>query len=177
MLGLAIGERSIIAAEVSGGGARPDAKRLAEFTYPSGASLADPAALGTALGEFLKENDFSAKAVVIGLPAKWLLVKTKEVPPADSHVAADLLRLAAEGEFSSELKELVFDYAGEASTAGARNVLLVATPQKYLDLANQLCDAAGLTPIAVTSSSAALGAVVGRSGGKNAVVLSLAGGG
>jgi hypothetical protein len=177
VLGLAIGEKSIIAAEVSGGSARPDAKRLAEFSFPPGISLQDPVALGTALAEFLRENEFSAKSAVIGLPAKWLLVKTKEVPPADKRVAADMLRLQAEGEFSSELKELVFDYAGEPSTAGARSVLLVATPQKYLDLANQLCEAAKLTPIAITSSSAALGAVVGRSGGKNAVVLSLASGG
>ena len=154
VLGLAIGERSIIAAEVSGAGSRPDARRLAEYSFSPELSLADPAALGAALADFLKENQFSTKSAVIGLPAKWLLVKTKEVPPADEHVAADMLRLQAEGEFSSELKELVFDYAGEPNVAGARNVLLVATPQKYVDLANQLCEAAKLTPIGITSSSA-----------------------
>ena len=174
VLGLAIGEKSILVAEVSSSGDRPEARRLGEFVFPAGASLADPASLGQALGEFLREQKVSARHAVIGLPAKWLLVKTKEIPPADSSMVADLLRLQAEGDFSSELRDLVFDYAGQANTALAGNVLLVATQQKYIDLSRQLCEAAKLEAIAVTSSSAALGAVTGRAGGANAVVLTLA---
>ena len=131
VLGLAIGDRSIFAAEVStgggggGGGAggageRPEARTLGEFTFPEGLSISsDATAIGAALAEFLREHKFTARTAVIGLPAKWLLVKTKEVPPADESVAADMLRLQAEGEFSSELKDLVFDYAGAPSTASA----------------------------------------------------------
>lgn len=174
VLGLAIGEKSIFAAEVSVNADRAEAKRLAEFSYPPEVSLSDAAAVGKLLGEFLREQKFTAKNAVIGLPARWLLVKTKEVPPADSSVAADLLRLQAEGDFSSELKDLVFDYAGESSTTTARNVLLIATPRKYIDLAHQLCEAANLEAIAVTSSAAALGTITGRAGTENAVVLTLA---
>jgi hypothetical protein len=173
VLGLAIGEKSVFIAELWAGGERPEVKRLGEFIYPPDASLTDPPALGQRLGEFLRAQKFSTRHTVIGLPAKWLLVKTKEVPPADSSVAADLLRLQAEGDFSSELKDLVFDYTGEASASGARNVLLIATPQRHIDLAKQLCEAANLDPIAVTSSAAALGAVTGRAGVEDAVVLTL----
>jgi hypothetical protein len=182
VLGLAIGERSILAAEVAtgaAGGAPPEVRRLAEFPLPAEASLGgsaaavDPAALGKALGEFLREQKFTSRPAVVGLPARWLLFKSKEVPPADSATAADLLRLQAEGEFSSELKDLVFDYTGEASPAAARTVLLVATPRRYLDLVRQVCEAARIDPVAITSSAAALGVATSRSIGKNAVVLSL----
>jgi hypothetical protein len=182
VLGLAIGERSILAAELAAGaagGAQPEVRRLAEFPLPAEASLGgsaaavDPAALGKALGEFLREQKFTARSAVVGLPARWLLFKSKEVPPADSATAADLLRLQAEGEFSSELKDLVFDYAGEASPAAARTVLLVATPRRYVDLVRQVCEAAKVDPVAITSSAAALGVATSRSVGKNAVVLAL----
>jgi hypothetical protein len=182
VLGLAIGERSILAAELAtgaSGGAPPEVRRLAEFPLPAEASLGgsaaavDPVALGKALGEFLREQKFAARSAVVGLPARWLLFKSKDVPPADSATAADLLRLQAEGEFSSELKDLVFDYAGESNPAAARTVLLVATPRRYVDLVRQVCEAAKVDPVAITSSAAALGVATSRSVGKNAVVLSL----
>ena len=174
VLGLAIGERSIQVAEVNVAADKPEARHLAEFEYPAGAGLTEPTVLGERLAEFLREKHFTAKQVVVGLPAKWLLVKTKEVPPVDESVAADLLRLQAEGEFSSELRDLVFDYAGEANPAKSQNVLLVATQRKYVELAEQICEAAKLSPIAVTSSAAALGAVTSRGATKNTVVLALA---
>ena len=65
---------------------------------------------------------------MIGIPAKWLVVKSKELPPADPALAADMLRLGAEGEFSSELRDLVYDYAGQPSAAKSQTVLLMATP-------------------------------------------------
>ncbi len=179
VLGLAVGERSVAVAEVVLIGDRSEAKRLAEFTYPSGIGPQTPVELGAALAAFLKENSFSARHAVVGLPAKWLLVKTKEVPPTDDATIADMLRLQAEGEFSSELKDLVYDYTGRPgkSSSGAQNVLLVATPRKYVDMAEQICTAARLDAIAITASATVLGAATGRTVSKNAVVLTLASGG
>ena len=74
-----------------------------------GGRQAGGATPGAALAEFLRQKQFTARHAVVGLPAKWLLVKTKEVPPADSKTASDLLRLQAEGDFSSELRDLVFE--------------------------------------------------------------------
>lgn len=171
---MAIGERSMLLAEIISAADKPEARHLAEFEYPAGTSPQEPQALGEALGEFLRQKQFTARQAVVGLPAKWLLVKTKEVPPADSKTASDMLRLQAEGDFSSELRDLVFDYAGESNPAQTQNVLLVATPRKYIELAEKLCEAAKLNAIAVTSSAAALGAVTSRApAARNAVVLAL----
>ena len=172
VLGLAIGEKSILAAEVTSGEAT-EARRLAEFIFPDDISPTDAPAIGAALGNFLREQSFTARNVVVGLPAKWLLVKSKEVPPADDSTAANLLRLQAEGDFSSELRDLVFDYTGKADPASQTNVLLIATPQRYIDFSNQLCEAAKLEPVAVTSTSAALGMMCNRGATSSAMVLSL----
>ena len=171
VLGLAIGDKSLLAAEVAAG-ERPDVRRLAEFVYPEGLSPANPEALGKALGDFLRDNKFTAKNAVVGLPARWLVVKSKEVPPAEPATLASLLRLQAEGEFSAELKDLVYDYAADVSAGNPRSVLLVATSKKYIDGAITLCEAARLSAEIVTSSAIALGLVTGRSVDiKNPLVL------
>ena len=91
LLGIAIGERSLMVAEVTGGD-HPQVKQLAEMVYPEGVSLADPAVLGTALSNFLKQQGFASRSAVIGIPVKWIVVKTKEVPPTDAATLAPLLR-------------------------------------------------------------------------------------
>lgn len=155
LLGIAIGERSMLIADVASAGEKPDVRRAIEFVYPDGASIADPAKLGEALRGFLDGNGFGNNTAVIGLPARWLVVKSKSVPPTDSATLADLLRLQAEGEFTSELKDLVHDYyPGQAETPS--EVLLVATQKKYVDAAESLCQAAKLQLAGVTSSTIAL---------------------
>ncbi len=162
VLGLAIGERSLLVTEVFGGDA-PRAGRMLEFNYPAEISgLDNPEQLGVALGNFLRANQFSAKHAVIGIPARWLVVKSKEIPPADAATTADLLRLQTEGEFSSELKDLVYDYAGESNPSAASSVLLIATQKKYVDAAVKMCDSAKLVAVVVTSSAAALGMATHR---------------
>jgi hypothetical protein len=171
LLGVAIGERSLMVAEVAGG-ERPQVKRLAEMVYPEGISLADPAALGTALSNFLKHNEFNSRSAVIGIPVKWIVVKTKEVPPTDAKTLAPLLRLQAEAEFSTELKDLVYDFISAPSDdATIKNVLLLATPRKYIQLVEDLCDTARLRPVAILPSALALGELTGSEPNKNVMVL------
>jgi hypothetical protein len=173
VLGLSVGEKSLLAAEVIAGD-RPEVKRLAEFVYPEGISPQNPGALGAALADFLRDNKFTAKNAIVGLPARWLVVKPKEVPPADPGTLASMLRLQAEGEFSAELKDLVYDYAADTSAGNPRSVLLIATSKKYIDAAVTMCDAARLSAEIITSSAVALGVVTGRSLGaqiKNPLVL------
>jgi len=80
VLGLAVGERGILACELTRAGAGATATRLAEFEYPAGVSPDDTGQLGKALGEFLRERGFSARRAVVGLPLRWAVVKPKEVP-------------------------------------------------------------------------------------------------
>ncbi len=168
ILGLSLGEQSLLAAEVQSGD-KPAIKRMAEFVYPAGASLNEPAALGKALALFLQAKQFSAKHAVVGLPAKWMVAKPKEVPATDAATLADILRLQVEGEFSSELKELVYDFAGE----GGASVMLVATQRKHVDNAAAMCEAAGVLAVAVTPSAVALGSATSRGIAKNAMVLGI----
>jgi len=186
MLGLAVGEKSILIAEVSastGGFAvtTPDqpevpkpfeATHLAEFVFPKGVGLQDGEALGTALTQFLKDSGISVRHAVVGIPAKWVVVKTKQVPPAEPPVIAESLRLQAEGDFSVALSDLVYDYAGQTSTAETRQVLLMATPKRFIDQVQALAKAARLDLVAVTPSAASLGWATNRSC-RDAMVLSL----
>ena len=173
LLGVAMGERSLLIAEVSAGD-RPSARFLAEFEFPAGVTLADADKLGAALGQFLQRQQFTARQVVVGLPAKWLLVKNKELPPVDAATAADLLRLGAETDFSSELKDLVFDYVGEADSKQAQTVLLIATPRRHIEWVEAMCDSAKISPIAITSSAAVLGALTHGDSAKSTIVLAIA---
>jgi Tfp pilus assembly protein PilN len=172
VLGLAIGDRSILVAEVVAG-EQPQVTRLGELAYPEGVSPSTPELLGKLLGDFLREREFTARVAMVGLPARWLVVRPKEVPPADVATVTGVLRLAAEAEFPTDIKDLVFDFAGTIDSAEAKSVLLMATPQKYVDAAVLLCETARLKAVGVTSSAVALGEATGRSMSNDALVLSL----
>jgi hypothetical protein len=167
VIGLSLGEQSLLAAEVALG-EKPAVKRAAEFAYPEGVTLDNAAALGKALGEFLRANGFAARHAAVGIPVRWLAVKAKDVPPADAATLAEILRLQTEGEFSAELKELVYDYTGASPS-----VMLIATQKKYVDAAAALCEAAGLTAVAVTPSAVALGSATSRTTSADAMVLAV----
>ena len=173
-LGLAIGEKSLFAAEVVAG-PNPRLLRGAEFVYPSGITPAQPTELGKALAEFLRQNQFTAKSAVVGLPLKWLALRPRQVPPSDPATLAQMLRLSAETEFSTELKDLVFDFAGNADGAESGSVTLVATQRKYLEWVESICNSAGLEAVAVTATALALDQASGISGGARQVVVSLTG--
>lgn len=162
VLGLAVGERSILACELvrAGGGAR--ATKLAEFEYPPNSSPDDAAPLGKALGDFLRQNQFSARRAVIGLPLKWAVVKPKEVPPAAASAVAGLLLLQAEREFSLEPQDLVFEYAGESDASAGRTVLLLAVQRRRVESVVAMAEAAGLSVKSVTLSAVALAHETGR---------------
>jgi hypothetical protein len=159
MLGLAIGERSLLAAQLVAAD-RPRVQRLGEFVYPEGITLTQADKLGAELGRFLREHGITARQAVVGLPAKWLLVKSKDVPSADDDTTSRMLRLQAETEFSSELNDLVCDYIPSVASIDKeqRAVLLLATQQQYLAQVKALCKSAGLRVGAVMPQATALAA-------------------
>jgi len=181
ILGVAIGETSLVVAEASrGGGSPPRVTQAATFAYPEGLSLQTPEPLGRALGAFLKSREFSARHAVIGVPARWVLSKAREVPAADPDLVAEALRLQVEGEFSQEIQNLVFDYAGETSPSDPRTVLLMAIQDSHLQQLKALAAGARLslsavTPVGSVLAAAAAGIAAGKP--RSAMVVSVGPGG
>lgn len=159
ILGIAVEDRSLLAAELQVSGARRVLRRAAEFAYPDGLSLDEPVRLGRALRAFLRQHRFTARQVVVGVPARWLLVQEKFLPPATGEAMAGMVRLAAEQAFSDSAADLAMDYAdGSATAAGTHPVLVVATPRRRLEQLTALARGAGLTMRAIAPSVMALGA-------------------
>lgn len=171
LLGIAVGDKALLVAEVSCTGNRCEVTAAGQFNFGPGQSLQQPEALGHSFADFLKERGFSSRKAVFGLPAKWILTKSKDVPAADERTISDMLRLQVEGDAMPELKDLVFDFTGHSPhREGA--VLLVGTPRKHLDQIAAFAQAAKITPVAITASVAALASVTNRAR-KDALVLSL----
>jgi Tfp pilus assembly protein PilN len=173
VLGIALGERSLMAAEVVTAGEQPQVTAVGELVYPEGIAVTSTEELAKLLAGLLRERGFTARQAMIGLPAKWLVVRPKEVPPADVQTVTEMLRLSAESEFPSDIKDLVYDFAGTVGDAQAKSVLMMATPRKYIDAAVALCDAARLQAVAVTSSAVALGEATARTMAKDPLVLAV----
>jgi hypothetical protein len=184
MLGLAASERSITAVEVGVAHGRQAVLRTAEFPMPEGDAAREPAALGKALRQFLKQNHFSCSRCVIGLGTRWLAAREKLLPPTSADLVSGVLSLAAEREFASDPKDLVLDYTrpvdcrrGDSSTAQGQSVLLVAAPRRNVDHLLAAAEAAGLVVTAVTSSAMALAAGTAGASASRRLVLYLSPGG
>ena len=118
VLGMAFGPGLIQVAEITVDAKSVKAARAADFVFSEGDTLDKPLELGKKFSAFLKENKFSAKQVVAGLPTQWLMVKTKTVPAMAAGNLAGMLRLQAERDFSIEPNDLVIDYVfGEMDRA------------------------------------------------------------
>ncbi len=177
ILGMALSQKSILIAEIGTKADAPAVQHLAEFVYPEGLSLEQPVELGQAFKQFLRGQKFSTREAIIGLPAKRLVTRRKDVPPAEPAIAASMLRLQAEGEFSSEPDALVMDFAGTTSTTATSSVLLIAATRASIDQCAAMSKAAGLKLLGVTVTAAALGRATSRVPGGDGVVVSLAQGG
>ena len=171
ILGMAMTEQGILLAEVVVSGGRRELVKAAEFPYPGGTLPADLTTIGRPLAAFLRQQGFGSRQAVIGLPARWVMVKSTEIPPSDRPSAAKILRLQAETAFSSELKELVYDYAGEPDRNQANTVLLMAVAKQRLNQIEEMATLARLTVRAIMPSVAAIGSAMPSTLGQERLVL------
>jgi hypothetical protein len=184
MLGLAATERSISAVEIGLVHGRQSVLHAAEFPMPEGDAARDPAVLGKALRQFLKQNRFSCSRCVIGLGTRWLAAREKSLPPTSADLVAGVLSLAAEREFASDPKDLALDYTkpvdcrqGDSSAGQGQSVLLVAAPRRTVEHLLATAETAGLTVTAVTSSTMALASATKGAASLRRLVLYLSSGG
>jgi hypothetical protein len=155
-LGLAVTERSVTAVEVAAAHGRRKVLRAAEFPMPEGDAARDPAVLGKALRQFLRQNRFSASRCVIGMWARWLVAKEKSLPRTTADLMTGVLSMAAEREFASDPKDLAFDYSGPVDSPQGHSVFLVAASRRNVEHLVASAREAGLKVAAVTSSMMAL---------------------
>ncbi len=162
-MGLAVEPGALTACQLQWDGSRPQVVRSATFVLPESATLEKPESLGDAFTQFLREQRFTAKRAIIGLPAAWLAVKDRMAPPGDDASTFDILRLLAEQEFATDARELVFDGSLDAAplhTPSAddplRAVLLFATLRRRMEGIVKLVEQAGVKPVAVTSTAIAV---------------------
>ena len=171
ILGLAIEKRSILAVELRLDGERFEVKRAAEFVFPEEVSFDEPTRLGQLLRQFLREYRFAAKYAVLGIPAKWLIVREKNIPPTNADSLAGILKIQAERDFSLDFNDLVLDYSGEASSTENSSLLLVAALRRTIDQIVTTAQAAGLSVLSVTSSALALASTSSQSQSASRYVL------
>jgi hypothetical protein len=131
-------------------------ERTGEFLFPDDAGWQDPQRLGKAFGQFLRQQHFSAGRAVAGLPAKWLMAREVNVPPAAPAATADIVRLQAEREFSPDPAALGLDYADALDAREARPVFLVGALRERLNQVQAVAEAARIKLLAVTASALAV---------------------
>ena len=155
ILGLALGDGSILAAEVHLRGRKRTIHRTGEFPLDE-SNLHDSVQLGKELAAFLRSTGITAKDAVIGLSADWLVLKEFRVPQAGPEALPNILRLQAEQEFSFDPKDLIVDCDFNPTTSDSQTVLLVASLRQRVGQLQALVQAAGLKTLAVTPTAMAL---------------------
>jgi hypothetical protein len=155
LLGLALDEDGVLAAEVDVRSGRPQVRRSGRLDFGRKLTPDTVKELGQQLRRFLRENHFGSKQAVVGIPAKWVLAKEIVAPPADAETLSGMLSIQAERAFSLNAGDLVFDYYGRTSKTQSSRVLLVASRRELLDRVTDLMTAAGIQVRAVTASALA----------------------
>ncbi len=161
ILGLAIDEFGIVAAEVSARAGRPEIRHVGQLTFSEKLSSENVNDRAGQLKTFLRTNHFSAKHAVIGIPLKWTVAKEMTAPAANAEAVAGMLGIQAERAFSLNANELIFDYYGSTSTTESSRVMLLAARRQMVEEIKTMAVSAGLHLEAVTVSALAFGS--GRS--------------
>jgi type II secretory pathway component PulL len=159
ILVLAFNEDSVVAAQASLGRGCYEIKRTATFSMDETTSWDDPAGFGHRLRQFLRKEHLSARATLVGVPARWVVAKSVQIPPTRRENVASLLQIQTEQAFSMSHQDLVFDYSAQISDSLPNQVLLAAMKRSRLDQIKILAKAAGLQLVSVTPSVAAMGAL------------------
>ncbi|MCP4454422.1 MAG: pilus assembly protein PilM [Planctomycetes bacterium] len=159
ILVLAFNEDSVVAVQASLGHGCYEIKRTATLSMDETTSWDDPDGFGHSLRQFLRKEHLSARATLVGVPARWVVAKSVQIPPTRPENVASLLQIQTEQAFSMSHQDLTFDYSAQISDSLPNQVLLAAMKRHRLDQIKILAKAAGLHLLSVTPSVAAMGAL------------------
>lgn len=164
-LGLAFSNRAIHVAEVQSSGEAFSLLRTFALPLDENELQKDAAAVGKKLAVALKEKQFSAREAVAGIPAQWLMVKEKNLPPATPDILAGMLRIQAERDFSFDPDALTIDYVAGSTGEQGQSVVLAATLRERVNAIAGIAAAAGLKLQSIAPTAAALSYVSGAKSG------------
>ena len=159
IIGIAVVGDALLLAEVRLAGGQMQVLRQSRLPVEADALDADPQAVGNALAAHLRQHHYTSKDAVVGLPAQWLLTRTKQMPAVkDDHARQNMVRLAIEREFKARATPWTFDYymAEPAGDGTQTQTLLVATRTDLLKNVVQLLAAAKLHPVRIMPTALAL---------------------
>jgi hypothetical protein len=156
-LGLAIDEFGIAVAEIHTRPGHTEVQRTGQWNFEKKLNLDNAKDAGQRLKQLLRENHFSSKQAIIGIPTKWIVAKEITVPPAGAESVAGVLNIQAERAFSLNAGELVFDYCGRTSSSERSEVLLLAARSQIVEQVKELAAGAGLQLRSMTISALAFG--------------------
>lgn len=157
VLGLAIDEFGIMAAEVAVRGGRPQIRRAGQLAFEAKLTAETAKDLGHQLRQFLRSNHFSSRHAIVGIPTKWIVAKEIAAPPATADALAGILSIQAERAFSLNANDLIFDYFGRTSTSESSKIMLLAARRQIVGNVKEMTAAAGLHVRSVTVSALAFG--------------------
>lgn len=157
LVSMIIEHQAIALAEVIVGRS-PRVIRHDRFELPAGLSCDTPEVLGKAVADFLRKNRYASKHVIIGLPSRWTLLKSKTLPPSNAAAATAMLRLAIEREYHDSARDWTFDYLTQSSDSQGVNVLLAAAPRNRLNQLHKMAQVAGLAIVAIVPAKLTIAA-------------------
>lgn len=163
ILVLTFNEDSVVAAQASMGHSGYEIRHVGKFSVAQALSWDDPEGMGHALQRFLRKERMTARATIVGVPARWVVAKSVQIPPTRQENVASLLQIQTEQAFSLNHHDLVFDYSASISDSQPNDVLLTAMQRHRLDQIKRLARGAGLHLVSITPSVAAMGALSGSS--------------
>jgi hypothetical protein len=173
ILALAVEDSSILVAQLHKQDHSYNVTHTNEFVLPQGTSYNSPTDLGQSLKKFLHQGNFTAKNTVVGIPAKWIMSRAKDIPPVTAESLAGILKIQAQQDFSIDFDELVFDYSGHVSQKQPSSILLVAALRQKINNIVQTAQSAGLKTRTVTCTSLAISLMSAQSSSTKRYVLYL----
>ncbi|MEM1355149.1 MAG: PilN domain-containing protein [Planctomycetota bacterium] len=154
--GLTVGRDRITLAEAQPGKQGASARQRVELPLDEGAGLEQPEALGAALAERMKQQGIRPGRVALGLSTRWVLASARTLPPISDDALVGAVRLQIERDYAGGRDELVFDYTEPTPPNGSRQLVLIGTQRKRLDLAEHVARASGLTVVQAMPTGLAL---------------------
>jgi hypothetical protein len=157
LLGLELSERRLTVVDLRrANGSRVAVRGTSKIPLTLDPLTAAPELAAREIAEALRLAGIRPGRCIVCLPLKWLLMHPVEVPAIDEADVADFLNLEAEHAFPFAPEDLSIATSRFADPGSSQRVLLTAMPNGQVAAVERVLRLAGLRPLSMTVSAAAL---------------------